>query len=133
MSRRSDIDELLDRCEVECLHPDHVAPLLGQVLPPASAERVAATFSILADTTRARILHALSLAEELCVCDMSFLLGVSQSALSHQLKLLRENRVVARRKAGRIAYYHLADTHVRHIFLDGARHALEGTTATVTA
>lgn len=88
---------------------------------------MASTFSILADTTRARILHALSLAEELCVCDMSFLLGVSQSALSHQLRLLREHRVVARRKAGRIAYYRLADDHVRHIFLDGARHALEET------
>jgi ArsR family transcriptional regulator len=119
------MDIMLDRCEVECLHPDHVAPLLGRVLEPAAANHVAATFSILADTTRARILHALTLVEELCVCDMSFLLGVSQSALSHQLKLLRENRVVARRKAGRIAYYGLADAHVRHIFLDGARHAVD--------
>ena len=131
MSARSDIEDMLDRCEVECLHPDHVAPLVGRVLASASADQVAATFSILADTTRARILHALTLADELCVCDMAFLLGVSQSALSHQLGLLRENRVVSRRKAGRIAYYRLADEHIRHIFLDGARHTLDETAASL--
>jgi len=54
-------------------------------------------------------------------------LGFSQSALSHQLRLLREHRVVSRRKAGRIAYYRLADEHIQRIFLDGARHALEET------
>jgi len=69
--------------------------------------------------------HALSLAEELCVCDLALLLGVSQSAMSHQLRLLRDHRVVARRRAGRVAYYRLADGHIRHIFADGTRHALE--------
>lgn len=126
MSNRSEIGALtLERCEVECLHPEHVAPLLGQVIDYATADGVASTFALLADPTRSRILHALSLAAELCVCDLALLLGISQSALSHQLRLLRDRRVVARRKAGRIVYYRLADEHVRHVFTDSLRHAGE--------
>lgn len=124
MSNRSDVVELLDRCAAS-LHPEHVRPLLGNVLDEATADQVATTFAMLADPTRARIVHALSLAEELCVCDLALLLDVSQSAMSHQLRLLRDHRVVARRRAGRIAYYRLADGHIRHILADGTRHALE--------
>ena len=115
-----------ERCEVVCIHPEHVTPLLGRILDYASADRVAATFGVLADATRARILHALSLADsELCVCDLAVLLGISQSALSHQLRLLRDRDVVARTKHGRMVYYRLADEHVRHVFADGLRHAAE--------
>jgi len=126
MSNLSEIDTLtLERCEVECLHPEHVAPLLGRIIDYAVADAVASTFALLADPTRSRILHALSLADELCVCDLALLLGISQSALSHQLRLLRDRRVVARRKAGRIVYYRLADEHVRHVFNDSLRHVGE--------
>lgn len=118
-----------ERCEVECLHPELVAPLLGRVIPHEDADEVASTFSLLADPTRARILHALSLARELCVCDLALLVGISQSALSHQLRLLRTRRVVARRKAGRVVYYRLADEHIRHVFFDGLRHVREEATA----
>ena len=113
-----------DRCEVECLHPEHVGPLIGRVIGREDADRVA-TFALLADATRARILHALSLTEELCVCDLALLLGMSESAVSHQLRLLRINRTVDRRKVGRVVYYRLADEHVRHMFADGLRHARE--------
>ena len=126
MSNASDIGALTpERCDVECLHPEHVAPLLGRVIDHAAADEIASTFAVLADATRSRILHALSLADELCVCDLALLLGISQSALSHQLRLLRDRRVVARRKAGRIVYYRLADEHVRHVFNDGLRHVSE--------
>lgn len=118
-----------EQCEVECLHPELVAPLLGQVITHGEGDEVASTFSLLADPTRARILHALSLAPELCVCDLALLLAISQSALSHQLRLLRSRRVVARRKAGRVVYYRLADEHVRHVFSDGLRHAREEASA----
>ncbi len=114
-----------EQCEVECLHPEHVAPLLGRVIDYSAADEVASTFAVLADPTRSRILHALSLADELCVCDLALLLGISQSALSHQLRLLRDRRVVARRKVGRIVYYRLADEHVRRVFSDGLRHVSE--------
>jgi ArsR family transcriptional regulator, lead/cadmium/zinc/bismuth-responsive transcriptional repressor len=115
------------RCEVECLHPEHVTPLLGKVVTGPDADDLAAVFELLADPTRARLLHALSLANELCVCDLALLLGRSESALSHQLRLLRDRRVVSRRKAGRVVYYRLADKHIRHVLADGLRHAREAT------
>lgn len=124
MSVRSDV-LTAERCEVECVHPEHVTPLIGRVLDYAAADRVAATFSVLADATRARIVHALSLSDEMCVCDLAVLLGISQSALSHQLRLLRDRDVVARSKRGRLVYYRLADEHIRHVFTDGVRHAGE--------
>src|SRR6266852_2672699 len=92
-----------DRCEVECLHPEHVAPLLGKIVAGSEAESLAATFELLADPTRARLLHALSL----------------------QLRLLRDRRVVTRRKEGRVVYYRLADEHIRHVLKDGLRHVRE--------
>ena len=124
MSKSSDI-LTPERCGLECLHPEHVAPLLGCILDYAAADRVASTFAVLADPTRARILHALSLSNELCVCDLALLLGTSQSAMSHQLRLLRDRDVVARTKRGRIVYYSLADEHVRHVFAEGVQHAGE--------
>ena len=121
-----------DRCEVECLHPEHVSPLIGRIIDRVDAELVASTFALLADPTRARILHALSLAEELCVCDLALLIGMSQSAASHQLRLLRINRTVDRRKVGRVVYYRLADEHVRHMFADGLRHAREDANSVIS-
>lgn len=125
MSTSLSIQLTAERCKEECIHPEHVAPLLGRVIDRTDAEEVATTFGLLADPTRARILHALSLAEELCVCDLALLLGISQPALSHQLRLLRVNRVIGRRKAGRIAYYRLADDHIRHVLADALTHTFE--------
>lgn len=125
MNRTAYVPLTAERCEIYCLHPEQVAPLIGRVVARDEADSVAQTFALFADGTRARILHALSLADELCVCDLALLLGVSQSALSHQLRLLRDRRVVARRKAGRVMYYRLADEHVRHVLTDGLRHVAE--------
>ncbi len=113
------------RCEVECIHPEHITPLLGKVVTGREADDLAGIFELLADPTRARLLHALSLSDELCVCDLALLLGRSESALSHQLRLLRDRSVVSRRKAGRVVYYRLADKHIRHVLADGLRHARE--------
>lgn len=125
MRMRSVIELTPERCESECVHPDQVVPLLGRTLPPTDAADVAEMFSLLADPNRVRILQALNLAEELCVCDLSLLVGMNQSAVSHQLRLLRTSRVVERRKVGRIVYYRLADEHIRHVLADGLRHAGE--------
>lgn len=125
MNDGAEIELTADRCEVECLHPEHVTPLLGKVVAGLEADDLAAIFELLADPTRARLLHALSLSKELCVCDLALLLGRSESALSHQLRVLRDRRVVSRRKAGRIVYYRLADDHIRHVLADGLRHARE--------
>jgi ArsR family transcriptional regulator, lead/cadmium/zinc/bismuth-responsive transcriptional repressor len=81
----------------------------------------------LADPSRARILHLLAMTDgELCVCDIALVLGMTVSALSHQLRFLRERRAVSRRKAGRIAYYSLADDHLRRLIKDGAVHVAKG-------
>jgi len=126
MSMYSVIELTPERCETECVHPEHVAPLLNRILSLADADRVSQIFGLLADPNRVRILHALSLAEELCVCDLALLVGMGQSAVSHQLRLLRTSRVVERRKSGRIVYYRLADEHIRHVLGDGLQHAAEG-------
>ncbi len=119
----SAIDE--EGCDVACLHPDAIRPILGRNLGEDGAAGVAALFAVLADPSRARILHLLAIADELCVCDMALVLGMSVSALSHQLRFLRERDAVSRRKAGRIAYYRLVDDHLRRLVMDATTHVAE--------
>ena len=116
-----------DRCEVDCLHPDAIRPLLGRSLGSDGAGRVAELFGTLADPSRARILHLLAISERaLCVCDIALVVGLSVSALSHQLRFLRERGAVSREKVGRIAYYRLVDEHLRRLVLDASTHVAEG-------
>jgi ArsR family transcriptional regulator, lead/cadmium/zinc/bismuth-responsive transcriptional repressor len=114
-----------DSCAARCVHPGEVAAVRAQLAGMAQVERVTAVFALLADPTRARILHALSLVPRLCVCDVAASLGMSESAVSHQLRLLRLNGLVSRAREGRIAYYSLADEHVRHVLDDALQHADE--------
>ena len=115
----------VDECDIACLHPDRIRPLLGRSLGDDGATAVAGLFAVLADPSRARILHLLAIADDLCVCDMALVLGMSVSALSHQLRYLRERGAVRRHKVGRMAYYRLIDEHLRSLVLDGATHAAE--------
>jgi ArsR family transcriptional regulator len=110
----------VDRCDVDCLHPDRIRPVLGRSLGEEGAAAVASRFGILADPSRARILHLLAIADDLCVCDIALVLGMSVSALSHQLRSLRECGAVSRRKVGRMAYYTLIDAHLRTLVLEAA-------------
>lgn len=91
----------------------------------ARAKRTTDIFSALSDPTRFRILDALSV-EELCVCDLACVTGVSQSAVSHQLRVLRDLDLVSYRREGRRAVYRLADDHVRVLIEQGLEHADEG-------
>jgi len=100
--------------------------MVKKVITNGQSAALAGVFTLLADPTRARLLHTLSLTDELCVCDLAALLGRSESALSHQLRHLRDRRVVERRKVGRVAYYRLADSHLRHVLADGVEHIGEG-------
>ncbi len=126
MNTYADIDnETIERCQEECICPDQVLPILGRVVSAVDAERVAQLFSILSDPTRVRILHALNISSELCVCDLAFLVGMSQSAVSHQLRSLRMADVVARRKDGRTMFYSLSDVHVRIMLNNGFEHLEE--------
>lgn len=108
-------DPTYEQCEIECVSPKLVYPLIGKVVNASESEHVAEMFDVLSDPTRLRILHALSLSGELCVCDLSFLIEMSQSAVSHQLRNLRTAGVVSRRKEGRTAYYALEDQQVTEL------------------
>jgi ArsR family transcriptional regulator, lead/cadmium/zinc/bismuth-responsive transcriptional repressor len=121
----SEIDA--DACSTECLHPEAIAPLLGRSLGGDGARAVGDLFATLADPSRARIVHLLAITPiDLCVCDIALVLGMSVSALSHQLGFLRERGAVERRKVGRIAYYRLVDAHLRDLVLGAATHVSEG-------
>jgi DNA-binding transcriptional ArsR family regulator len=89
---------------------------------------LAETFRILGDPTRVRILDALATGE-LCVCDIAELVGISESAVSHQLRLLRGMRLVRPRRAGRQVYYTIDDHHIMSLLQQGLRHVLEEKTA----
>lgn len=81
-------------------------------------------FQILASPTRLRIVEAL-VGRELCVCDLAAVAGVSESAVSHHLRSMRQMRIVAFRKEGRMAYYRLDDAHIEHLFDAGLEHVRE--------
>ena len=106
---------------------DHAALLqtVRQELPPEELIcDLSDLFKVFGDTTRMRILYSL-FESELCVCAIAELLGMTQSAISHQLKVLRENKLVASRREGKTIYYFLADDHVRTIIGQGFEHLTE--------
>ncbi len=112
-------------CGVYEIHPERVAQARAGLPQEAVLKEAALLLKALADPTRMRLLLALRAAGELCVCDLALLAGVSVSAVSHQLRLLRQARLVAFRREGKQVYYRLADEHVERL-LDGAlEHAAE--------
>ena len=113
-----------DACDVFHLHPGKVAALKRGLMADGSVAALAETFKLLGDTTRVRMLDALS-RSELCVCDIARLLGLSESAVSHQLRLLRGMRLVRSRRAGRMVFYALDDQHIVGLFEQGLEHVEE--------
>ncbi len=113
----------METCSETVVHPDAVAEA-RRAVEAAPVEALAETFKVLGDPTRVRILLALS-ARELCVCDLADLFDVSQSAVSHQLRILRAHRLVRARREGKLVYYSLDDDHVRTLFAEGLRHVEE--------
>ena len=91
---------------------------------PTIVQALADTFRLLGDPTRVRIVDALS-EGELCVCDIAAHIGISESAVSHQLRLMRSQRLVRGRREGRCVYYTLDDQHVLSLFQQGLRHVTE--------
>lgn len=114
----------------ETCHPDHLTDpnelqrVRERLLHQLSVELVAEVFKLLGDPTRVRLLDALSHGER-CVCDLATLVGMSESAISHQLRLLRAARLVRVRRAGRMAYYSLDDHHVVGLLYDTRKHVEE--------
>lgn len=111
-------------CDCEVIHEAEVADTLTKMQPEDEYIRLASLFKMFGDGTRLRILHALE-QNELCVCDLAALLGVTKSAVSHQLKALRLANLVKFRREGQIVYYSLADDHVKTIIDIGMEHLAE--------
>ena len=125
MSSRSYVPDL---CDVVHLHPGRVAELRAALIGEDEVADLAETFRTLGDPTRVRILDALSHGE-LCVCDLAALVRMSESAGSHQLRLLRNLRLVQPRREGRMVFYSIDDRHIIMLFRQGLRHVQEPETA----
>ena len=108
-------------CEVFYVDDDRVGRVRDAMLSEDLVEQVADLFKVLAHPTRVRILRALA-KEELCVCDLSQVLGLSVSATSHQLRAMRTMKLVRYRRDGKLAYYSLRDPFVAALLEDGVRH-----------
>ncbi len=122
MSIRSHVPDL---CDVVHLHPARVAELRAALIGEDDVMDLAETFRTLGDPTRVRILDALSQGE-LCVCDLAALVRMSESAVSHQLRVLRNLRIVKPRREGRMVFYALDDRHIITLFRQGLTHVQEG-------
>lgn len=111
-------------CSCEVIHEDVVCDVRTQLLDKERYISLATLFKLFGDGTRVQILHALE-QHELCVCDLAVLLGLTKSAVSHQLKSLRLARLVKYRRDGQNVYYSLADDHVKKILDMGYEHISE--------
>ncbi len=117
-------NQITDRCDCNVIHED-VINAVRKIMPEEEKlYDLAELFKVFGDTTRVKILYAL-FASEMCVCDISALLNMSQSATSHQLRVLKQARLVKYRKCGKVVYYSLDDEHIKNIFNQGLMHITE--------
>lgn len=111
-------------CSYLCVHETTVAQVLAEMPSDEHLYDLAELFKVFGDSTRIKILYALFEAE-LCVCDIARILNLTQSAVSHQLKVLKTARLVKPRREGKTIFYSLADDHVRRIIAQGMEHIEE--------
>lgn len=118
------MSQAVDTCEIHVVHQEEVERAAALMPEERTFEDLASVFKVLSNPTRLKIVHALS-GGELCVCDLAALLGMSASAVSHQLRLLRTMRLVRHRREGKLIYYALDDDHVRQLFTAAMEHLEE--------
>jgi len=116
--------EQIERCDCDVIHEDIVNQVKTKMPQEEDLYDLAELFKVFGDSTRIKILWALDEAE-MCVCDIAVLLNMTQSAISHQLRVLKQAKLVKSRKEGKIVYYSLDDEHVRQIFDQGMIHINE--------
>ena len=130
MSKRSYVLEdnmesvKIESCQTTIIHKDTIEKVRKELPKDETLYDLANLFKIFSDQTRIKILCALQ-NNELCVCDLAALLDMTQSAISHQLRVLKSSRLVKFRRDGKVIYYSLADDHVEHIFNEGFKHVTE--------
>ncbi len=108
-------------CDASLVHLDNVRQVQPEVLSTEKAQRMAEFFSALSDPHRLKLLSALA-QQELCVCDLAAAVKMGESAVSHQLRVLRSQRLVTYRRQGRNVYYGLADDHIMSLYREVAEH-----------
>ncbi len=113
-----------DRCDCSVIHEDIVNKVKEKMPVEENLYDLAELFKVFGDTTRIKILWALA-ESDMCVCDIAVLLNMTQSAISHQLRVLKQSRLVKNRKEGKIVFYSLDDEHVKQIFDQGLVHINE--------
>jgi len=112
-------------CDCLCVQHEVIDKYANQLITLDRANSLAELFKTLGDPTRIRIMDALA-KSELCVCDLAELLGLSQSATSHQLRVLRNDDLVKYRREGKMVYYSMHDAHVSELYRQGLEHIDEG-------
>ncbi|MDU4571636.1 MAG: metalloregulator ArsR/SmtB family transcription factor [Finegoldia magna] len=111
-----DIDKFNDeKCEVTLIHEDNVKKAINELPDDELIADLSDMFKIFGDQTRVKILMALE-SGELCVCDIAAVMNMSQSAISHQLRVLKQSNILKTRREGKVVYYSISDDHVKEIF-----------------
>ncbi len=113
-----------EQCDCRCIHQERVQAAKEQALTAKDNELLSALFKAMGDPNRLQILWALD-QEEMCVCDLALFIGVSESAVSHQLRQLRQLQLVSNRRQGPILYYRLTDNHVSSLIHLALEHLQE--------
>ncbi|MGI5920524.1 MAG: ArsR/SmtB family transcription factor [Syntrophomonadaceae bacterium] len=116
--------QFVDQCGIRCIHEDKVREVKERMMGNDILSSLVDIFKAMADGTRLKILYSL-MQTELCVCDLAAVTGASESAVSHQLRILRSYKLIKYRRDGKILYYSLADDHVRTLFDQGYSHVTE--------
>ncbi len=114
----------VDRCDCDVIHKDVIDHVRKEMPEEESLYDLAELFKVFGDSTRIRILSALAVSE-MCVCDIANLLNMTQSAISHQLRVLKQAALVKNRREGKVVYYSLDDEHVEQIIDQGMAHINE--------
>lgn len=112
-------------CDVRVVHLERVARARAEAIAEKDVSRLARTYKLMGDPTRLKIILALR-GGEMCVCDIAAFIGLSESAVSHQLRRLRDLSLVRSRRDGQVLYYSLDDDHVVDLITTGLRHIKEG-------
>lgn len=113
-----------DTCQIQCVHLDRLREARRAAIPERDLDRLGLIYKAFGDPTRLRILSGLR-GGEMCVCDLAAWLGLSQSAVSHQLRRLKDLALVRSRRDGKIVYYALDDDHVADLIRIGLDHVRE--------
>lgn len=116
--------EKIEKCDCTVIHQNVIDKVKKEMPEDETLYDLAEVFKVFGDSTRVKILYSL-FKNEMCVCDIAILVGTTQSAISHQLRVLKQAKLVKYRKDGKVIYYSLDDEHVKSIFNEGLRHVEE--------